>query len=158
MIAVFADPHAHAEALEAVMSAADAAGAEALWSLGDMVGGGPDPEVVVARTRERCAVALRGSRAKGEGREEWCGEEDSNFHGVAPASPSSWCVYQFRHRRTRARIITKAIGRAQRRREVSRDPRITGLRVEGDGPGGQRRAPRARVRAGSRRPLPGALE
>ena len=47
MIAVFADPHAHAEALDAVIAAADAAGAEALWSLGDMVGGGPDPDVVV---------------------------------------------------------------------------------------------------------------
>jgi hypothetical protein len=22
----------------------------------------------------------------------WCGREDSNLHGVAPASPSSWCV------------------------------------------------------------------
>src|SRR6185369_4039919 len=25
---------------------------------------------------------------------------DSNHHEVAPASPSSWCVYQFRHHRT----------------------------------------------------------
>src|SRR6185369_8485875 len=25
---------------------------------------------------------------------------DSNHHRVAPASPSSWCVYQFRHHRT----------------------------------------------------------
>ena len=49
MIAVFADPHAHAQALDAVIEAADAAGAEALWSLGDMVGGGPDPERVVER-------------------------------------------------------------------------------------------------------------
>lgn len=24
---------------------------------------------------------------------------ESNHHGVAPASPSSWCVYQFRHHR-----------------------------------------------------------
>ncbi len=30
----------------------------------------------------------------------WCGREDSNFHGVAPTSPSSWRVYQFRHDRT----------------------------------------------------------
>ena len=42
MIAVFADPHAHAQALDAVIAAADAAGAEALWSLGDMVGGVDD--------------------------------------------------------------------------------------------------------------------
>ena len=65
MIAVFADPHAHAQALDAVIAAADAAGAEALWSLGDMVGGGPDPDVVVARTRERCAVALLGNHDYG---------------------------------------------------------------------------------------------
>src|SRR6185369_2464848 len=26
---------------------------------------------------------------------------DSNHHEVAPASPSSWCVYQFRHHRTK---------------------------------------------------------
>src|SRR3954454_16410274 len=65
LLAVFADAHAHAEALEAVIAAADAAGAEALWSLGDMVGGGPDPEVVVARTRELCAVARLGNHDYG---------------------------------------------------------------------------------------------
>src|SRR5437763_6806414 len=30
----------------------------------------------------------------------WCGREDSNLHGIATASPSSWCVCQFRHYRT----------------------------------------------------------
>src|SRR5688500_13906380 len=64
-IAVFADAHAHAEALEAVIAAAGASGAEALWSLGDMVGAGPDPELVVARTRERCALALMGNHDYG---------------------------------------------------------------------------------------------
>ena len=65
LVAVFADAHAHAEALDAVLAAADASGAEALWSLGDMVGAGPDPDVVVARTRERCAVALMGNHDYG---------------------------------------------------------------------------------------------
>ena len=65
LVAVFADPHAHAEALEAVLSAADASRAEALWSLGDMVGAGPDPDHVVARTRERCSVALMGNHDYG---------------------------------------------------------------------------------------------
>jgi predicted phosphodiesterase len=64
-VAVFADAHAHAEALDAVISAADARGAEALWSLGDMVGAGPDPDHVVARTRERCSVALMGNHDYG---------------------------------------------------------------------------------------------
>jgi hypothetical protein len=29
----------------------------------------------------------------------WCGGKDSNLHGIATASPSSWCVCQFRHHR-----------------------------------------------------------
>jgi predicted phosphodiesterase len=61
LVAVFGDAHAHAGALEAVVAAADACGAEELWSLGDMVGSGPDPERVVAVTRERCTVALLGN-------------------------------------------------------------------------------------------------
>ncbi len=65
LVAVFGDAHAHAEACDAVIAAADAAGAEELWSLGDMVGGGPDPEQVVARTRSRCAVALLGNHDYG---------------------------------------------------------------------------------------------
>src|SRR5215831_3701219 len=27
----------------------------------------------------------------------WCGRRDSNPHALASASPSSWCVCQFRH-------------------------------------------------------------
>ena len=34
-------------------------------------------------------------------RNEWCGRGDSNPHGLATVSPSSWCVCQFRHFRTR---------------------------------------------------------
>jgi len=48
-----------------VIRAADCAGAEQLWSLGDMVGGGPDPETVVALTRARCSVALLGNHDYG---------------------------------------------------------------------------------------------
>jgi hypothetical protein len=33
-------------------------------------------------------------------RKIWCGRVDSNHHGIATASPSSWCVCQFRHDRT----------------------------------------------------------
>src|SRR5262249_8082013 len=36
-------------------------------------------------------------------RDEWCGRGDSNPHGIATASPSSWCVCQFRHFRFRER-------------------------------------------------------
>ena len=65
LIAVFGDAHAHADALDAVIAAAEASGAEQLWSLGDMIGRGPDPEHVVARTRERCTVALMGNHDYG---------------------------------------------------------------------------------------------
>ncbi|CAN5599792.1 recombinase family protein [soil metagenome] len=32
---------------------------------------------------------------------EWCGREDSNFHGLSPTTTSTLRVYQFRHDRTR---------------------------------------------------------
>ena len=65
VVAVFGDAHGHAEALDAVIGAAEACGAQELWSLGDMIGRGPDPEHVVTRTRERCAVALMGNHDYG---------------------------------------------------------------------------------------------
>jgi hypothetical protein len=61
LVAVLGDSHAHADALEAVIRAAEGAGAQEVWSLGDMIGGGPDPDSVVRRTRERCRVALMGN-------------------------------------------------------------------------------------------------
>jgi predicted phosphodiesterase len=65
LIAVFGDQHAHADALDAVIAAAERSGAEQLWSLGDMIGRGPDPERVVALTRECCRVALMGNHDYG---------------------------------------------------------------------------------------------
>jgi predicted phosphodiesterase len=65
LVAVFADAHAHAEALDAVLASAEASGAQHLWSLGDMVGGGPDPELTLAATRERCSVAIAGNHDYG---------------------------------------------------------------------------------------------
>jgi predicted phosphodiesterase len=82
LVAVFGDAHAHAEALEAVLAAASARGAEQLWSLGDMIGRGPDPERVVAVTREHCAVALMGNHDYGA-----TGSADPLRFG-APGSPA----------------------------------------------------------------------
>jgi hypothetical protein len=79
-IAVFGDVHAHADALDAVLAAAEASRVEQLWSLGDMVGAGPDPAEVVARTRESCAVALMGNHdygATGSAEPERFGEPGS---------------------------------------------------------------------------------
>jgi predicted phosphodiesterase len=61
LVAVFSDVHAHGDALEAVLGAADACGAEHFWSLGDMLGGGPDPDRTLAAIRERCSIALNGN-------------------------------------------------------------------------------------------------
>jgi predicted phosphodiesterase len=65
LVAVFADAHAHGDALDAVLLSAVACGAERFWSLGDMLGGGPDPERVLAATRERCSIALAGNHDYG---------------------------------------------------------------------------------------------
>jgi len=32
--------------------------------------------------------------------DDWCGREDSNFHGLAATATSTLRVYQFRHDRT----------------------------------------------------------
>ena len=92
LVAVFADAHAHADALDAVIAAADASGAAALWSLGDMVGAGPDPEHVVARTRERCSVALMGNHDYGA----TGSAEPTRFGG--PGSPAARSIELARER------------------------------------------------------------
>src|SRR3954467_9046683 len=60
-VGVFADPHAHADALRAVLAAAVDADVQELWCLGDLVGSGPDPAGVVAMVRSYCTVALAGN-------------------------------------------------------------------------------------------------
>jgi predicted phosphodiesterase len=65
-VGVFADVHANADALEAVLRAAAGAGVDELWSLGDMVGSGPDAARCVALVRALCRVALIGNHDRGE--------------------------------------------------------------------------------------------
>ena len=103
VVAVFGDAHAHAEALDAVIGAADACGVPELWSLGDMIGRGPDPEEVVARTRERCAVALMGNH-------------DYGATGVGRADEVR-----------RARLARGALDRARPRSDAQRRPRVDAL-------------------------------
>jgi predicted phosphodiesterase len=62
---VFSDVHAHADALDAVFAAAVQAEVHELWSLGDMVGTGPDAVHVVAAIRSYCRVALVGNHDYG---------------------------------------------------------------------------------------------
>jgi diadenosine tetraphosphatase ApaH/serine/threonine PP2A family protein phosphatase len=60
-VAAIADIHANLPALEAVLEAIDAAGAEEIWCLGDVVGYGADPDACTDLVRERCAICLAGN-------------------------------------------------------------------------------------------------
>ncbi|MFC1526723.1 metallophosphoesterase family protein [Candidatus Latescibacterota bacterium] len=60
-LAILADIHANLEALEAVLIAAEEAGAERLVVLGDVVGYGPDPVACIYRLREAGATCVLGN-------------------------------------------------------------------------------------------------
>jgi predicted phosphodiesterase len=94
LVAVLGDAHAHAEALDAVIGAAEGCAVQELWSLGDMIGMGPDPERVVARTRERCTVALLGNHDYAA-----TGSVDPRRFG-GPASPAVRSIELARERLT----------------------------------------------------------
>lgn len=59
--AVITDVHANLPALEAVLEAAEAAGVEEIWCLGDVVGYGVEPDACADLVRERCCVCLVGN-------------------------------------------------------------------------------------------------
>ena len=60
-VAIATDIHGNRHAFQAVIAAAEAAGAEELWCLGDLVGYGGDPDASVDLAREHCAVCLAGN-------------------------------------------------------------------------------------------------
>jgi predicted phosphodiesterase len=60
-VAVISDIHANRQALEAVLAATDAIGADELWCLGDLVGYGADPNDCVQLVREHASVCLAGN-------------------------------------------------------------------------------------------------
>jgi diadenosine tetraphosphatase ApaH/serine/threonine PP2A family protein phosphatase len=60
-VAVLSDVHSNQPALEAVLTAIDAAGVEELWCLGDVVGYGAQPDACTALIRERCDLSLVGN-------------------------------------------------------------------------------------------------
>ena len=60
-IAIASDIHGNKHAFEAVIAAAEAAEAEELWCLGDLVGYGGDPDASVALAIEHCAICLAGN-------------------------------------------------------------------------------------------------
>lgn len=61
LLAVASDIHGNRHAFETVIAAAEAAGADELWCLGDLVGYGADPDACVALAAERCGVVLAGN-------------------------------------------------------------------------------------------------
>lgn len=60
-VAVISDVHANRHAFEAVLDAVEAAGAEELWCLGDLVGYGAEPDACVELARRHAAVCLGGN-------------------------------------------------------------------------------------------------
>lgn len=60
-VAVVSDVHANRHAFEAVLDAVEAAGAEELWCLGDLVGYGAEPDACVRLARDHAAVCLAGN-------------------------------------------------------------------------------------------------
>src|SRR5258705_11272901 len=83
---------------------------------------------ILAKTPAEDFLILRG----------WCGRGDSNPHGIATASPSSWCVCQFRHFRVRQADLKVRLY----------DLEITSAPGQARGPGPGRRWP------GPRAPVP----
>jgi diadenosine tetraphosphatase ApaH/serine/threonine PP2A family protein phosphatase len=60
-VAIATDIHGNRHAFEAVIAAAEDAGAEELWCLGDLVGYGGDPDASVELARRHCSVCLAGN-------------------------------------------------------------------------------------------------
>jgi diadenosine tetraphosphatase ApaH/serine/threonine PP2A family protein phosphatase len=60
-IAILSDIHGNLEALEAVLADIDRSGTAALYSLGDIVGYGPNPAACIEIVRRRAAVSLIGN-------------------------------------------------------------------------------------------------
>ncbi|MDQ0372753.1 metallophosphoesterase family protein [Cellulomonas humilata] len=60
-IAVLSDVHGNLTAFDAVLADIDARGITTILNLGDVAGKGPRGSAAVARTRERCALTVRGN-------------------------------------------------------------------------------------------------
>lgn len=60
-IAVISDVHANLAALEVVLAAIDEELVDEIWSLGDVVGYGPQPAACLELVQRRCALSLAGN-------------------------------------------------------------------------------------------------
>ena len=121
-------------------------GADELWSLGDMVGGGPDPEHAVALTRGHCTVALMGNHDYGA-----TGSAEPERFGGPTRSVVARSSSRARAPAGRRRVDALAQARAAPRRGavLARQPaepraRVRRHRERRGVPGGAARAARAR--------------
>jgi diadenosine tetraphosphatase ApaH/serine/threonine PP2A family protein phosphatase len=64
-VAILSDIHGNRHAFEAVLDAADAAGAGEMWCLGDLVGYGAEPDACVELARRHAAICLAGNHDLG---------------------------------------------------------------------------------------------
>jgi len=64
-VAIVSDIHGNRHAYEAVLDAIEASDCEELWSLGDLVGYGAEPDACVELTRRHAAVSLAGNHDLG---------------------------------------------------------------------------------------------
>src|ERR671928_1874396 len=60
-VAIASDIHGNKHAFQAVIAAAEAAGADELWCLGDLVGYGAEPDACVALADAHCTICLAGN-------------------------------------------------------------------------------------------------
>lgn len=89
-IAVVTDVHANLAALEAVLAHADQRQAlDAIWSLGDIVGYGPQPNEVIARLRGYPLVAVMGNHDLAAS-----GGMDTRDFNVDAAAANAWNASQ----------------------------------------------------------------
>jgi len=64
-VAILSDIHGNRHAFEAVLADADAAGAEEMWCLGDLVGYGAEPDACIELARRHAAICLAGNHDMG---------------------------------------------------------------------------------------------
>jgi predicted phosphodiesterase len=64
-VAIISDIHGNRHAFEAVLADAEAAGADEMWCLGDLVGYGAEPDACVELARRHAAICLAGNHDLG---------------------------------------------------------------------------------------------
>src|SRR5919206_5183371 len=64
-VAICSDIHGNRQGFEAVIAAAESAGADEMWCLGDLVGYGAEPDACVALAEANCTICLAGNHDLG---------------------------------------------------------------------------------------------